>query len=105
MLVPIFIFGKIIKTNNKCEVCETWTRPVTGHNFRYCRPAMAAFVENTRKYFNSNNRVKELQAHSAKVHSVAWNSDGKRLASGSYDKTVNVFVLDRDRMVCFHQSI
>ena len=61
---------------------------------------MAAFTETTRKYFYSNNRKKELQAHSAKVHSVAWNSDGKRLASGSYDKTVNVFVLERDRMVC-----
>ncbi|XP_052102226.1 THO complex subunit 3-like [Mytilus californianus] len=59
---------------------------------------MAAFSETTRKYFNSNNRIRELQAHSAKVHSVAWNSDGKRLASGSYDKTVNVFVLDRERM-------
>lgn len=60
---------------------------------------MASFHETTRKYFNSNNRIRELQAHSAKVHSVAWNSDGKRLASGSYDKTVNVFVLDRERMV------
>ncbi|CAG2189595.1 THOC3 [Mytilus edulis] len=59
---------------------------------------MASFHETTRKYFNSNNRIRELQAHSAKVHSVAWNSDGKRLASGSYDKTVNVFVLDRERM-------
>lgn len=60
---------------------------------------MAAFAENTRKYFGNNNRVKELQAHTAKVHSVAWNSDGRKLASGSYDRTVNVFSLDRDRMV------
>ena len=25
------------------------------------------------------------------VHSVAWNSNGKKLASGSYDKTSGVY--------------
>ena len=33
------------------------------------------------------------------VHSVAWSCDGKRLASGSFDRTVSVFVLDKDRLV------
>ncbi|XP_060066652.1 THO complex subunit 3-like [Ylistrum balloti] len=60
---------------------------------------MSTYFENTRKYFQNNNRVRESQAHSAKVHSVAWNCDGRRLASGSFDKTVNVFMLERDRLV------
>lgn len=34
------------------------------------------------------------------VHSVGWNCDGRRLASGSFDKSVAIFSLDRDRLVC-----
>lgn len=34
------------------------------------------------------------------MHSVGWNCDGKRLASGSFDKTVAIYTLDRDRVVC-----
>lgn len=30
------------------------------------------------------------------AHSVAWNCDGRRLASGSMDNTVAVFACDRD---------
>ena len=41
--------------------------------------------------------VKDFSGHSAKVHSVAWSCDGKRLASGSLDKTACVFTLDKDR--------
>jgi len=37
--------------------------------------------------------------HSSKIHSVDWNSDGRRLASGSFDKCVCVFSLDRDKVV------
>ena len=33
------------------------------------------------------------------VHSVAWSSDGSRLASGSFDKTVTVWNLESDRLV------
>lgn len=35
--------------------------------------------------------LQELQGHSKKVHTVGWSSDGKRLASGSVDKTVNIW--------------
>lgn len=35
--------------------------------------------------------AKDLTGHSKKVHTVAWSCDGKRLASGSVDKTVNVW--------------
>ena len=37
--------------------------------------------------------VKSFSAHSSKIHSVAWNADGKRLASGSLDKTGRIHIL------------
>ncbi|RXM95107.1 THO complex subunit 3 [Acipenser ruthenus] len=49
--------------------------------------------------FRNNNKSREFAAHSAKVHSVAWSCDGRRLASGSFDKTASVFVLEKDRLV------
>ena len=58
-----------------------------------------AFVDSMQSYFKSNGKTREFAAHSSKVHSVAWNCDGRKLASGSYDKTVNVFHLERDRLV------
>uniref|UniRef100_K1RW24 THO complex subunit 3 n=1 Tax=Magallana gigas TaxID=29159 RepID=K1RW24_MAGGI len=52
-------------------------------------------------FFLQNKRIREHTAHDSKVQSVAWSCDGRRLASGSFDKTVSVFQLDndRDRMV------
>jgi len=41
-----------------------------------------------------NATVKSFSAHNSKIHSVAWNIDGKRLASGSTDKTVAVFTFE-----------
>ena len=51
------------------------------------------------KHFNSHSKVREYCAHQTKVHSVAWSCDGRKLASGSFDKTVTLFSLDRDRLV------
>ncbi|KAG1667545.1 THO complex subunit 3 [Nymphon striatum] len=51
-----------------------------------------------KSYFKNHNRVRDVQAHSSKVHSVDWNSDGRRLASGSFDKTVCIFALEKDRL-------
>ncbi|XP_074642173.1 THO complex subunit 3-like [Tubulanus polymorphus] len=53
-------------------------------------------IHDIQKHFEKNNRIKELPAHSSKVHSVAWNCDGRKLASGSFDKTVCIFSLERD---------
>lgn len=52
-----------------------------------------------RNYFSSHNVVREYIAHSSKVHSVGWSCDGKRLASGSFDKSVVIFSLERNRLV------
>ncbi|XP_054167492.1 THO complex subunit 3-like [Oppia nitens] len=54
---------------------------------------MCQYVESVRKHLSANNRVRDLSAHSSKVHSVDWNCDGRRLASGSFDKTVSLFAL------------
>merc|ERR1711953_50935 len=56
-------------------------------------------VDKYEQYFKDHSRVKEFAGHSGKVHTVAWSADGKRLASGSLDKTACVFTLDKDRLV------
>ncbi|XP_071946995.1 THO complex subunit 3-like [Antedon mediterranea] len=59
---------------------------------------MATYIEETKKHFQSNGRTKEMSAHNAKVHSVAWSCDGRMLASGSFDKTVGLFTLEKDKI-------
>lgn len=47
-----------------------------------------------------NTTVKTFSAHNSKIHSVGWNVDGKRLASGSVDKTVQIFTFEnREKLV------
>ncbi|XP_014257168.1 THO complex subunit 3 [Cimex lectularius] len=53
-------------------------------------------------YFKTHDKIKEYQGHSAKVHSVGWSCDGSRLASGSFDKAVVVFTLDREKLTKEH---
>ncbi|KAI0238804.1 THO complex subunit 3 [Lamellibrachia satsuma] len=57
-----------------------------------------SYLDQMKRYFQTHGRTKEYQAHNSKIHSVAWNCDGRRLASGSYDKTVVIFTLDKDRL-------
>ncbi|KAK3786663.1 hypothetical protein RRG08_027619 [Elysia crispata] len=59
---------------------------------------MATYVDEMRKLFTTNCRTRDIQAHTAKVHSVAWSCDGRRLASGSFDKTVCIYALDKERL-------
>ncbi|KAM8847758.1 THO complex subunit 3-like isoform 1-T1 [Synchiropus picturatus] len=47
-------------------------------------------------------KIREMSAHTARVHSVAWSCDGERLASGSVDQTAGVFMLEKDRLVTEH---
>ena len=58
-----------------------------------------SYLDQMKKHFEGHGRTKEYTAHQSKVHSVAWSCDGRRLASGSFDKTVCIFTLERDRMV------
>ena len=55
-------------------------------------------VDEIKSRFKKNHKVREMTAHSSKVHSVNWSCDGKKLASGSYDKTVCIFSLGSDRL-------
>lgn len=52
-----------------------------------------------KSYFESHNSVREYISHSSKVHSVGWSCDGRKLASGSFDKSVATFNLERSRLV------
>lgn len=38
-----------------------------------------------------SSKIRECKGHKEKVHTVAWNSDGRKLASGSVDKTARVW--------------
>ncbi|KAF4519655.1 hypothetical protein B566_EDAN004992 [Ephemera danica] len=51
-----------------------------------------------KNHFKTHRKIREYQAHSSKVHSVGWSCDGRRLASGSFDKCVSIFTLDRERL-------
>jgi THO complex subunit 3 len=53
-------------------------------------------VTRVKKLFSSAT-IKEFRGHKRQVHSVGWNLDGKRLASGSVDHTARVFAVERVR--------
>jgi len=56
-------------------------------------------LDELQSHFKTHCKIREYPAHSSKVHSVGWSSDGRRLASGSFDKSVSVFTLKDDRLV------
>ncbi|XP_053200655.1 THO complex subunit 3-like [Panonychus citri] len=56
------------------------------------------YVDQVKDHFQKNNRFRDYQSHSCKVHSVDWSCDGHRLASGSVDKSISIFNLDKDRL-------
>lgn len=58
-----------------------------------------------RSYFQSHNVIREYIAHTSKVHSVGWSCDGRKLASGSFDKSVAIFNLERNRLVSLFKII
>lgn len=58
----------------------------------------AAYVKRMQKHFQSHGRTKDFSGHSQKVHSVGWSSSGRHLASCSFDKTVSIYSLEKDRL-------
>lgn len=62
-------------------------------------------IKELQSYFKTHNKYKEYLAHSSKVHSVGWSCDGRRLASGSFDKTVCIYTLDKDKLVYFSVGV
>lgn len=61
-----------------------------------------SYLEQQKNFFKTNSKVREYQVHSSKVHTIDWNCDGKRLASGSFDKSVVTFYLDKDKLTKDH---
>ncbi|OON22206.1 WD domain, G-beta repeat protein [Opisthorchis viverrini] len=55
-----------------------------------------------RSYFLRNSRVKEFSGYGGKIHTLAWNVSGSRLASGSSDKLVNLYAIDSSKLVKVH---
>lgn len=53
----------------------------------------------------STSSVREYPGHDAKIHSVAWSSDGSRLASGSLDKCVCLWHLGEDARLARQQVL
>jgi len=59
-------------------------------------------AQDFRSRFEKNRKTREMISHTSKVHTVGWSADGKRLASGSYDKTVCIFTLGTERLTKEH---
>jgi WD40 repeat protein len=54
----------------------------------------------TGKSVFKNLHTREFIGHKKKVHSVAWNCLGKKLASGSVDQTARIWHIEPHGHVC-----
>ncbi|XP_062507722.1 THO complex subunit 3-like [Corticium candelabrum] len=72
------------------------THVILSHDTNYSKHSH--FLAETKLYFQKNNKTRDFQAHESKAHSVGWSCDGRKLASGSTDKTVSVFSLDKHNL-------
>lgn len=68
-------------------------------------PSLASKAQEYKKIFETHQRTKEYKGHTAKVHSVGWNCEGKYLASGSFDQTVSIFSFVQNSLVCIHNYL
>lgn len=59
-------------------------------------------IQGVQSHFSSHRGKLELRAHTEKVHSVDWSVDGRRLGSGSLDRTVVITSVESDRLVRNH---
>ena len=51
-------------------------------------------LESFQNLFNDKTKNKSYRTDSGKVHTIDWNVDGTRLASGSLDKSIVIFAYD-----------
>ncbi|CAL8108010.1 unnamed protein product [Calicophoron daubneyi] len=51
-----------------------------------------------RGHFVRHSRIKEFTGYGGKIHTLAWNVTGAKLASGSSDKLINVYALESTRL-------
>ncbi|XP_066917607.1 THO complex subunit 3-like [Clytia hemisphaerica] len=58
-----------------------------------------SYYKHMQRHFQSHGRTKDFVGHSSKVHSVGWSCGGRHLASCSFDKTVSVYTLEKERLV------
>jgi WD40 repeat protein len=45
-----------------------------------------------------------LSGHTQGLTGVAWSPDGTRLATASYDKTLRIYITDRERLIRVAQA-
>nr|CDS29489.2 tho complex subunit 3 [Hymenolepis microstoma] len=67
--------------------------------FSLLRTFMArSALQNLRQHFTTQNRIKETTGYGGKIHALGWNNAGTKLATGSSDKSVNIYQLDSTRL-------
>lgn len=63
-------------------------------------------LEILREHFRTHNKIRELRQHLEKVHTVQWSCDGRKLATGSKDKSVRIqkfFKFQSHRLIVYSQ--
>lgn len=87
------------KTHNKSKEQKAHTSKVSQTHDFHSKICVTSRI--SRSVLNESNfgRQKVKLSLCFQVHSVGWNCLGTRLASGSFDKSVAIFSLERDRFV------
>ena len=63
------------------------------------KPSQDSYKERMQRYFKTNDRIKEFKEGTGKIHTLGWNSDGKKIAIGTRDKVLTISSFERDRLV------
>ncbi|KAG1054589.1 hypothetical protein G6F46_006063 [Rhizopus delemar] len=75
------------------KIIYDWSPP-TGQKQDFFYKGSSITRDQVNKMFE-NSKIRECRGHKEKVHTVAWNCDGRKLASGSVDKTARVWTPHR----------
>lgn len=88
--IDVIIHSILYSYKDDISFCRTYSKSIMVQ--------LKEEVTELRTKFKNNCRIKEYSTHSSKIHSVDWNCDGRRLASGGFDKSVCVVGLSNDRL-------